>query len=61
MCDELQNWMAGILIWHQGCRRYDEDELRRNVSTPLRLLAGPTGLGTSAGRIGKPAAVAAGS
>ncbi len=25
---ELQNWMAGILVWHRDCRRYREDELR---------------------------------
>ncbi|MFD5234938.1 germacradienol/geosmin synthase [Streptomyces qaidamensis] len=28
---ELQNWMSGILVWHRGCRRYDEDELRRDI------------------------------
>lgn len=28
---ELQNWMSGILVWHRGCRRYDEDELCRDV------------------------------
>lgn len=28
---ELQNWMSGILVWHRGCRRYDEDELRRDL------------------------------
>jgi germacradienol/geosmin synthase len=47
---ELQNWMAGILTWHQGCRRYDEAELRHRPGPSLRL-AGPTGLGTSAVRI----------
>lgn len=26
---ELQNWLSGILNWHQGCNRYDEAALRR--------------------------------
>ncbi|MFP8942275.1 terpene synthase family protein [Streptomyces fenghuangensis] len=48
---ELQHWMAGILVWHQGCRRYTESELRRPVGGPPRLPHGPTGPGTSAARI----------
>jgi germacradienol/geosmin synthase len=48
---ELKHWLAGILIWHQQCHRYEEAELRRPVggwtSPPTR----PTGLGTSAARI----------
>ncbi|MFG2301684.1 family 2 encapsulin nanocompartment cargo protein terpene cyclase [Actinacidiphila glaucinigra] len=49
---ELQNWLAGILAWHRGCRRYDEAELRRPVGgVGARLTTGPTGLGTSAARL----------
>jgi germacradienol/geosmin synthase len=49
--EELQNWLAGILNWHAGCQRYDEAELRRQVTTTARLFRGPAGLGTSAARI----------
>ncbi|MEU0148138.1 terpene synthase family protein [Streptomyces sp. NPDC006288] len=47
---ELQHWMAGILIWHRGCRRYREEDLRRGSGTPWHI-SGPTGLGTSAARV----------
>ncbi|MEE1740382.1 terpene synthase family protein [Streptomyces sp. BE147] len=47
---ELRNWMAGILIWHRGCRRYREEDLRRGTGAPWHL-GGPTGLGTSAARV----------
>ncbi|PKW17688.1 terpene synthase family protein [Saccharopolyspora spinosa] len=50
---ELQDWMAGILNWHQECRRYFDSELRHNV--PLApapsVLRGPNGLGTSLARL----------
>ena len=45
---ELQNWMAGILVWHRDCLRYDEESLRRHHRPPRSRLIGPTGLGTSA-------------
>ncbi|MGP3999439.1 family 2 encapsulin nanocompartment cargo protein terpene cyclase [Streptomyces sp. 8N706] len=48
---ELRNWLAGILTWHQGSRRYDEAELRRGQARPERLPGAPRGLGTSAARI----------
>ncbi|KPC81083.1 MULTISPECIES: terpene synthase family protein [Streptomyces] len=47
---ELQHWMAGILIWHRGCRRYREEDLRRGSGTPWHI-SGPTGFGTSAARV----------
>ncbi|MEU9759154.1 terpene synthase family protein [Streptomyces sp. NPDC047987] len=47
---ELKHWIAGILIWHRGCRRYREQDLRRGTGTPC-LLSGPTGLGVSAARV----------
>jgi germacradienol/geosmin synthase len=55
--EELQDWMSGILVWHQECHRYNEADLLRHKGadrsppTPLQMvLAGPTGLGTSAAR-----------
>ncbi|WNG47859.1 germacradienol/geosmin synthase [Archangium minus] len=51
--EQLQQWMAGVLIWHQTVDRYKEFELRKS-RTPGRYmhqLRGPTGLGTSAARI----------
>ncbi|MFD5736452.1 family 2 encapsulin nanocompartment cargo protein terpene cyclase [Streptomyces sioyaensis] len=47
---ELENWMAGILIWHRGCRRYIESELRHPTGAP-GWLGAPSGLGTSAARL----------
>ena len=45
----LQNWLAGILNWHQGCHRYAAADLISNAR-PARpeLFCGPTGIGTSA-------------
>ncbi|MGK5727946.1 terpene synthase family protein [Streptomyces sp. URMC 124] len=51
---ELQDWMAGILNWHQGCRRYREEDLLRHKSVPAPVappVGVPTGLGTSAARL----------
>ena len=48
----LQDWMAGILRWHQASTRYRDEELRLSPpSTAARLLSGPLGLGTAAARI----------
>jgi germacradienol/geosmin synthase len=47
---DMEQWMAGILIWHRGCHRYQEPVLLKSP-TVGRLLRGPTGLGTSAARI----------
>ncbi|MTE17824.1 germacradienol/geosmin synthase [Streptomyces sp. TRM43335] len=49
--EELKRWLAGVLIWHRGCRRYDEAELRRPVTVPPRTSHGPTGLGTATARV----------
>ncbi|MGW1077894.1 family 2 encapsulin nanocompartment cargo protein terpene cyclase [Streptomyces sp. NPDC002537] len=50
--DELKNWMAGILTWHDGCRRYREsDLLRHNASAPPGGPGGLSGLGMSAVRL----------
>ncbi|MFD7427050.1 germacradienol/geosmin synthase [Streptomyces sp. NPDC059818] len=47
---ELKHWIAGILIWHRGCRRYREEDLRQGTAAPWHL-SGPTGPGTSAARV----------
>ncbi|MEU1348961.1 germacradienol/geosmin synthase [Streptomyces sp. NPDC005775] len=47
---ELKHWIAGILIWHRGCRRYREEDLRRGTAAPWHL-GGPTGRGTSAAQV----------
>ncbi|WP_062209372.1 terpene synthase family protein [Streptomyces sp. NBRC 109706] len=44
---ELENWLSGILLWHQDCHRYGESDLRR--------LPGPRGIGTMAARLPRPA------
>ncbi|WP_405134704.1 germacradienol/geosmin synthase [Nocardia sp. NBC_01388] len=60
---ELQDWMAAILNWHIGCGRYTESKLQERFRsapaapvvaepTPALLFLRPTGLGTSAARIG---------
>ncbi len=61
---ELRDWLAGVLNWHENCRRYREDELRvvpgsggrpvlpRRGSFPFA----PTGLGTRALRPSAPGA-----
>ncbi|MEV6400741.1 terpene synthase family protein [Streptomyces sp. NPDC051907] len=47
---ELEDWMAGVLHWHQSVSRYRSEDLERGSAVPWRL-GGPTGLGTSASRI----------
>ncbi|MEV6649986.1 family 2 encapsulin nanocompartment cargo protein terpene cyclase [Streptomyces sp. NPDC051219] len=49
--EELRNWMAGILIWHAGCRRYQEADLLRNNRGHRMIPAPLTGPGMSAARI----------
>ena len=49
--EQLENWMCGILKSHITVDRYKEFELRNSASPVVRLLSGPTGLGTSAARI----------
>ncbi|WP_131746372.1 family 2 encapsulin nanocompartment cargo protein terpene cyclase [Frankia sp. Cppng1_Ct_nod] len=51
--EELQNWLAGILVWHQGTHRYEESELLYHPAAGVPPFGGPTGLGTSAARIGQ--------
>jgi germacradienol/geosmin synthase len=48
---DMEDWMSGVLNWHRGCGRYSEYWLHK-TPTLGRLLYGPSGLGTSATRIG---------
>ncbi|OZM73295.1 Geosmin synthase [Amycolatopsis antarctica] len=52
--EDLKEWMSGILEWHRKCVRYTDAELRRGrtVEVPRELSFLPTGLGTSAARLG---------
>ncbi len=50
--EKLEQWMCGVMRWHIAVDRYKEFELRNSASPIVRLLSGPTGLGTSATRIG---------
>jgi germacradienol/geosmin synthase len=50
--EELQDWLAGILTWHEGCHRYEESELRYHPVTGAPPFGGPTGLGTSTVHLG---------
>ena len=48
----MQDWMAGILVWHQLTRRYPEETLR-DLPAPGAVIygGGPTGIGTSAAKL----------
>jgi germacradienol/geosmin synthase len=46
----LQNWMSGIVVWHETVTRYKEFELRNTRKLGFRP-GSLTGLGTSAARI----------
>ncbi|WP_351234983.1 terpene synthase family protein [Streptomyces sp. NPDC002133] len=48
---ELEDWVAGILNWHRGVRRYGAEDVRRGAGSPLRT-DGPTAIGMSAARAG---------
>jgi len=57
---QIRHWLSGILNWHDGCKRYAEEDLRRHhgradgaspaadSSTPHAAKFAPTGMGTSA-------------
>ncbi|MDT8915902.1 terpene synthase family protein [Amycolatopsis sp. PS_44_ISF1] len=61
--EELKNWLAGILNWHEGCRRYTEPELSyrpapaAGTGPAVHRFTGPTGLGTRSLRIAAPPAL----
>ncbi|WP_412076333.1 terpene synthase family protein [Streptomyces xanthophaeus] len=47
---ELQDWLAGILNWHQKCRRYREEDLHRLPAGPA-LAGWSSEFGMAAARI----------
>lgn len=47
---QLRDWMAGIVHWHENTARYTEPELGYHP-TPAPVFGGPTGIGTSSLRI----------
>ncbi|EST38770.1 hypothetical protein N566_05670 [Streptomycetaceae bacterium MP113-05] len=60
---DLEHWLSGILTWHEGCRRYREEDLFRHAAHlpgATALPGVPTGLGTSAVRLARTAAAARG-
>jgi germacradienol/geosmin synthase len=53
---ELRDWLAGILTWHEGCHRYEEETLLRDFPhvaavLPAQPWGTPGGLGTAAARL----------
>ncbi|MFJ4777232.1 germacradienol/geosmin synthase [Streptomyces sp. NPDC088762] len=50
---ELRDWLAGILNWHRGCRRYREEDLHRPGNGLSAGVRSP-GFGMSAARISLP-------
>ena len=52
---ELENWMSGIQVWHEGCHRYKESDLIEDRAATTRWLPPvPVGPGTAAMRIQLP-------
>ncbi|MGW7063318.1 terpene synthase family protein [Streptomyces sp. NPDC054904] len=51
---ELQDWLAGILNWHEKCRRYRQEDLHRPADALSTGVLRP-GFGRSAARISLPA------
>lgn len=50
--EELKHWMAGILIWHEQCDRYVEEELRRPVGGEPVPFSGHSGFPRAVGNRG---------
>ncbi|WP_037906134.1 terpene synthase family protein [Actinacidiphila yeochonensis] len=56
---ELRDWLAGILTWHEGCHRYDDGALMAHfphaaaaaAATARQPWGPPAGLGTAAARL----------
>jgi len=51
--EQLRNWLAAVLNWHEHCHRYNEADLIANSRPALPPAAPrrPTGIGTSAARV----------
>ncbi|WBP88009.1 terpene synthase family protein [Kitasatospora cathayae] len=52
---ELENWLAGILNWHEGCRRYRTEDLERHFGAE-RDLAGAVRARAAAAAASEPGA-----
>jgi len=54
---ELRDWLSGILTWHEGCHRYDDQALSAHYPHVAAALprqqpwGAPAGLGTAAARL----------
>lgn len=48
--EELENWLAGILVWHRDCRRYREEDLLRHFGAEREPQGGGGGEGTARAR-----------
>jgi len=46
---QMQNWLSGILNWHQGCDRYDETALRDRYGATGIVEAMPVAAGAASG------------
>lgn len=46
---QMQNWLSGILNWHQGCDRYDEAALRDRYGATGIVEAMPAAVGAASG------------
>ncbi|MEZ0094064.1 germacradienol/geosmin synthase [Streptacidiphilus sp. EB129] len=58
--EELKNWMSGILNWHRGVHRYDEEVLRSQAADepPAAAKAAPPKAAVPEPAVPEPAAVA---
>ncbi|MFF7994227.1 germacradienol/geosmin synthase [Kitasatospora xanthocidica] len=57
---ELENWLAGILNWHEGCRRYGEADLERHFGAERDLVAATAARRAAGASAGASAGVPAG-
>jgi germacradienol/geosmin synthase len=51
----LQNWLAGILNWHQGCRRYSQPELAGHTRLATPAVPGTLATPAVSGALATPA------
>ncbi|MFF9642603.1 terpene synthase family protein [Kitasatospora aureofaciens] len=58
---ELENWLAGILSWHRGCRRYRTEDLERHFGAERDLAGAVRARAEAAAATGAGAGVGVGS
>ncbi|MEU4581868.1 terpene synthase family protein [Kitasatospora aureofaciens] len=58
---ELENWLAGILSWHRGCRRYRPEDLERHFGAERDLAGAVRARAEAAAATGAGAGVGVGS